>query len=77
MEPNAHSPTAQPAASIGDLFDLNLPSPDTPLRPSAAAPISWQEFMAETAVRTRHYLERFDDREERARNRNPAEFIWH
>jgi hypothetical protein len=77
MEPYPHSPTAQPSASADDHFDLNLPSPDSPLQPSTTTPISWLEFMEETAVRTRLYLERFDDREERPRNQNSVEFIWH
>jgi hypothetical protein len=58
-------------------FDLNLPSPETALRDPAPATISWQAFMAETADRTRFYLVEFDDREQRARSRNDAEFVWH
>ena len=70
------SPTRSPNPGT-DLFALNLPSPESSLRQPDAAVISWQEFMEETAVRTRLYLVRFDDREERARSRNRDEFIWH
>lgn len=73
------NPIHPSAASDNDPFDLDLPSPETPLSESAAPAISWQEFMDETAVRTRLYLERYDgreEREERARSRNTAEFVW-
>ena len=60
-----------------DLFDLNLPTPETALREPAPATISWLAFMAETADRTRLYLIKFDDREQRTRSRNSAEFVWH
>lgn len=69
-------PTHPSAASGNDPFDLDLPSPASPLRESATPAISWQEFMDETAMRTRLYLERYDDREERARSRNSNEFVW-
>ena len=71
------NPTHCSAANDDNRFDLDLPSPEIPLREPTAPAISWQEFMDETAVRTRLYLERFDDREERARSRNATAFVWH
>ncbi|MFV0338255.1 MAG: hypothetical protein ACK5LK_08455 [Chthoniobacterales bacterium] len=66
-----------PSPKTNNPPDLNLPTPKSPLRPQSPSSISWQEFMNETATRTRLYLERHDDREKRARSRNPAEFILH
>lgn len=60
-----------------DSPDLHLPEPDGPLREHSAARVSWQGFMRETAERTRRYLERYDDREQRARDRNTEAFVWH
>lgn len=70
--------TTHHSLSIADsLFDLNLPSPQRSLRDSTANAISWKDFMNETAVRTRLYLERFGNRENRPRSPDVAEFIWH
>lgn len=66
----------KPALSSVPPLDLDLPMAPGPLRSHSSERIAWQTFMQETAERTRRYLERHDDRERRARSRNPDPFVW-
>ncbi len=65
-----------PSHSSSDLPALNLPVPPAPLRRHPPSKIRWITFMEETSTRTKLYLSRYDDRQKRARSRNPDKFIW-
>lgn len=54
----------------GDL-DLNLPDPETPLKEPQSPPPTWEQWMEETAERTRFFLLHQDSQEQRMRD--PAE----
>ncbi|MEM7603164.1 MAG: hypothetical protein AAF357_17350 [Verrucomicrobiota bacterium] len=38
---------------------MNFPEPDRPLLEGPGPPIPWDQFMAETAMQTNHWLEHF------------------
>ena len=70
------TPAMKPTLSTSSALDLDLPTAPGPLRSHSPKRIVWLTFMRETAERTRRYLERHDDRERRARSRNPDPFVW-
>ena len=52
-------------------FSLNFPDPETPLLEPQGPTPTWEQWMNETAERTRFFLQHRDSREQR--KRDPAE----
>lgn len=67
----------KPSKTAPISLELNLPTPTVPLRPHSPARITWKAFMEETAERTRLYLSRQNNREDRIRVRHVERFVWH
>ena len=44
-------------------LELNFPVAEAPLLEGSGAPVSWEQFMAETAWTTRRYFEKFGSHE--------------
>jgi hypothetical protein len=57
-------------------MDLNFPEPTSPLKRPKDVEITWEQWMRETATRTRIYLRDHYDPEERLRNKVSEPFVW-
>lgn len=57
-------------------MSLNLPEPTEPLKQPSYRKVTWQEWMDETAQRTRDYLKNHYDPEERLANKVSERFVW-
>lgn len=58
----------------GDL-ELNFPNPEMPLKEPPCSQLSWEQWMMETADRTRYFLLHHDSREQRKRDPNEERFV--
>jgi len=56
-------------------LDLNFPDPEAPLKEPQTPSPTWEQWMMETAERTRYFLKHQNSREQRLRDPNEKRFV--